>query len=129
LLEREAPLRERAEAVGFERDEVAAFERDELLRDDPPTERDEPLDLVLVLAGPLTPLVEFSLCPPRAVDLLLLAIPNPLSSQIPHFDPRTHRRPHEPICGFLPKTDHSTVHFRVAASGTDSTEGKEDRHD
>ena len=78
LLEREAPLRERAEAAGFERDEVAAFERDELLRDDAPPERDEARALVvgLVLAGPLAPFVErFWLCPPREVDLLLLASP------------------------------------------------------
>jgi hypothetical protein len=82
LLEREAPLRERAEAAGFERDEVAAFERDELLRDDPPPERDEAFDLVGGLA-PLAPFVErFWLCPLREVDLLVLAIPNPLSSQV-----------------------------------------------
>jgi hypothetical protein len=83
LLEREAPLRERAEAAGFERDEVAAFERDELLRDDPPPERDEAFDLVVGLARPLAPLVErFWLCLLREVDLLLLAIPNPLLSQV-----------------------------------------------
>jgi hypothetical protein len=83
LLEREAPLRERAEAAGLERDEVAAFERDELLRDDPPPERDEALDLGLGLARPLAPFVErFWLCPLREVDLLPLAIPNPLSSQV-----------------------------------------------
>jgi hypothetical protein len=54
-----------------------------LLRDDPPPERDEPLDLVLVLVGPFAPFVErFWLCLLREVDLLLLlAIPNPLSSQ------------------------------------------------
>jgi hypothetical protein len=68
LLEREAPLRERAEAAGLERDEVAAFERDELLRDG---------------LAPLAPFVErFWLCPLREVDLLVLAIPNPLSSQV-----------------------------------------------
>jgi hypothetical protein len=79
LLERDAPLRERAEAAGFERDEVAAFERDELLRAAPPPDRDEPLALVC----PLAPFVErFRLCPLREVDLLLLAIPNPLSSQV-----------------------------------------------
>ena len=67
LLEREAPLRERAEAAGFERDEVAAFERDEAF------------DLVLGFARPLAPFVErFWLCLLREVDLLLLAIPNPL---------------------------------------------------
>jgi hypothetical protein len=83
LLEREAPLRERAEAAGFERDEVAAFERDELLRDDPPPDRDEAFDLVVGLARPLAPFVErFWLCLLREVDLLLLAIPNPLSSQV-----------------------------------------------
>ena len=83
LLEREGPLRERAEAAGFERNEVAAFERDELLRDDPPPERDEALDLVVGLARPLAPFVErFWLCPLREVDLLLLAIPNPFSSQV-----------------------------------------------
>lgn len=69
LLEREAPLRERAEAAGFERDEVAAFERDELLRDDPPPERDEAFDLVVGLARPLAPFVErFWLCLLREVD-------------------------------------------------------------
>jgi hypothetical protein len=76
LLEREAPLRERAEAAGFERDEVAAFERDELLRDDPPPARGGPFDLVVGLARPLAPFVErFWLCLLREVDLLLLAIP------------------------------------------------------
>ena len=80
LLEREAPLRERAEAAGFARDEVAAFERDVLLRDDPPRERDEASDLGVGLALPLAPFVErFRFCPLREVDLLLLAIPNPLS--------------------------------------------------
>ena len=79
LLEREAPLRERADAAGFERDEFAAFERDALLRDDPPLERDEPLVLALVLVGPVAPFVDrFWLCPLREVALLLLAIPNPL---------------------------------------------------
>jgi hypothetical protein len=83
LLAREAPLRERAEAAGFERDEVAAFERGELLRDDPPPERDEAFDWVVGLARPLAPFVErFWLCLLREVDLLLLAIPNPLSSQV-----------------------------------------------
>jgi hypothetical protein len=63
----------------LERDDVAAFERDELLRAVPPPERDEPLALVC----PLAPFVErFRLCPLREVDLLLLAIPNPLSSQV-----------------------------------------------
>jgi hypothetical protein len=104
LLEREAPLRERAEAAGFARDEVAAFARDELLPDDPPPERGEAFDLVLVLADPLTSFVERSwLCPPRAVDLLLLAISNSLSSQNARFDPRTHRRPHEPFGGVFPR--------------------------
>jgi hypothetical protein len=80
LLEREAPLRERAEAAGFARGELAAFERDELVWDDPPRERDEALDLVVGLALPLAPFVaRFWFCPLREVDLLLLAIPNPLS--------------------------------------------------
>ena len=80
LLERDAPLRERAEAAGFERDEVAAFERDELLRDGPPPERDEAFDLDVGLARPLAPFVErFWLCLLREVDLLLLAILSPLS--------------------------------------------------
>jgi hypothetical protein len=90
LLEREAPLRERDEVAGFERDEVAAFgrddaafERDELLLDDPLPERDEAFDLVGGFARPLAPFVKrFWLCPLREVDLLLLAIPNPLSSQV-----------------------------------------------
>jgi hypothetical protein len=127
LLEREARLRERAEAAGFERDEVAAFERDELLRDDPPPERDEARALVVGLV--LAPFVErFWLCPPREVDLLLLAIPNPLSSQVT----RSIRVPIEgrmnPFAGVFPRRSFDDI-FRVAASGTDSTEGKEDRHD
>jgi hypothetical protein len=83
LLEREAPLPERAEAAGFARDDDAAFERDELLRDDPPPERGEAFDLAVGLGRPLAPFFErFWLCPPREVDLLLLAIPNPLPSQV-----------------------------------------------
>jgi hypothetical protein len=105
LLEREAPLRERAEAAGFERDEVAAFDRDELLRDDPPPERDEAVDFVVGLARPLAPFVErFWLCLLRGVDLLLLAIPNPLLLASNSLDLGTHRKPHEPICGRFPKT-------------------------
>ena len=100
LLEREAPLRERAEAAGFERDEVAAFERD-----DPPPERDEAFDLVVGLARPLAPFVErFWLCPPRAVDLVLLAIPNPLSSQVICSIRVPIEGRMNPICGCFPKT-------------------------